>query len=568
MQDRPYQSLAEEATIKEYDKGIRRMLHVMATGTGKTIVIGKLFEKLRSRLPGQMLVVAHTEELVEQNREKIQDINPTLKVGKEMAGAYADIDSDIFSASVQTLGRKGTKRVERFNWSKIDKVVIDEAHHATTDGYNRILNCAGSLANDTSKLLLGVTATPNRPDGSPLSDVFEKVAFVYSMRDAIRDGWLVDIKGWRVKTDTSLDGVGHSEGDFVSSELARTVNTPGRNLQIVETWMTKGENRQTLAFTVDIQHAKDLATTFEDAGIPSAAIWGDDPDRAEKLRLHREGKIRVLCNCAVLTEGYDDWHIGCVILARPTKSAILFTQMVGRATRLDPNFGNLKQISPASLAKWDCIILDIVDGSSKHSLVTLPTLMGLQACLDLRGKSLLWAVETLEKLKEENPTVDFSKLLDIGEAKAVIEAVDLFQVRFPPEVEANSELIWFKAVDGGYKMLVPKEGPERTGFVRIFENALGRWEIIGEINGEDFHGTRNSIEEIFKVGDEQVRKRVTKHTLGLIKREATWHNKPVTKGQIKMIERLFPHKKFLYEQMTSGAASRLISERFARKATR
>jgi hypothetical protein len=141
----------------------------------------------------------------------------------------------------------------------------------------------------------------------------------------------------------------------------------------------------------------------------------------------------------------------------------------------------------------------------------------------------------------------------------------MFQVRFPAEVEANSELTWFRAVDGGYKMLIPKENA-RAGFVKIFENAIGRWELTGRINEEEFHGTRPTMEEMFKVSDEQVRKRVMPMTLSMVLREATWHNKPVTRGQKKMLERLFPHKQFLYDQMTSGAASKVISERLARKA--
>jgi hypothetical protein len=113
-------------------------------------------------------------------------------------------------------------------------------------------------------------------------------------------------------------------------------------------------------------------------------------------------------------------------------------------------------------------------------------------------------------------------------------------------------------------MLIPKEGLERAGFVKVYENAIGKWELIGRINEDEFHGMRPSMEEIFKVSDEQVRKRVNKMTLQKVLRSATWHNKKVTPGQRKMLERLFPHKAFLYDQMTSGDASRVISERLAR----
>lgn len=553
MQDRPYQAEAETATISEYDKGVRRMMHVMATGTGKTVVFSKLYEAMKSRLPGQMLVIAHTDELVRQNAEAMQAVNEKMSVGMEMGVEHCDpLFDDIISTSVQTLGRKDTKRIEKFNWDKIDKVVIDEAHHGVTDGYHRILDAAGSLRDETNKLLLGVTATPNRPDGTPLSDLFEKVAFVYSIRQAIKEKYLVPIRGYRTVTDTSLDDVSKNDGDFVKSELSAAVNSEKRNKQIVDVWLKLGEDRKTLVFTVDIQHAKDQAQAFRDRGINAEAIWGEDPDRKDKLDAYREGKIRVLCNCNLLTEGFNDPSIACVVLARPTMSGILFTQMVGRGTRLCDG-------------KIDLIVIDIVDGTSKHTLLTLPTLLGLPACLDLNGGWLLDAAEMLEKAKEENPSVDFTGLESLEKVGWLIQQVDMFQVRFPAEVESNSELMWFRAVDGGYKMLIPKED-KRAGFVRVFENAIGKWELVGRINEDEFHGTRPTMEEIFKVSDEQVRKRVTKFTLSKVLREATWHDKPVTKGQKKMLKQLFPHKEFLYDQMTSGQASMKISERIARRA--
>lgn len=551
-QDRPYQTACGEANLNDYDSGIRRMMNVMATGTGKTITFARLKNLFKSRLPGQMLVLSHTEELVRQNAAKMQDVNPDLKVGIEMAGAYADGNEDIISGSVQTLGRLGTKRLEKFNRESIDKVVVDEAHHSTTDAYKRVFDWSGCFLDGTSKLLLGVTATPQRTDGVALSDTFEKISYVYSLRQAVQDGWLVRLRGYRVTTNTSLDNVSKSGADFTKSELSAAVNTEARNRHIVEAWNKLGQQRKTIAFTVDIDHAEKLAEEFRKHGITAEAVWGDDPDRADKIRRHRDGETTVLCNCSVLVEGYDDPSIACVLLARPTSSLVLFSQMIGRGTRLAPG-------------KTDCIVIDVVDSTVLNSLVTLPTLMGLSNILDINGADLLVAVELLEAAQAENLTIDFSKLDSLDKLKQVIEQVNLMEVRFPPEVEANSDLVWFRAVDGGYKMLVPAEG-KKQGFVRVFENALGQWELLGRINEEDFHGKRSSLEEAFKVCDEQVRNRVGKLTLQYLLREATWHNKPVTKGQRNMIARLYPKRLFPFDQMTSGQASKIISERLSRKA--
>jgi ATP-dependent helicase IRC3 len=529
------------------------MMNVMATGTGKTVVFAKLFEKMKSRLPGQMMVLAHTEELVEQNRKKLQNVNPTLKVGKEMARQYADSQDDIISASVATVGRMGSKRLSAF--PNIDKLVVDEAHHSTAEAYGRVFEATGVLGPQSPKLLLGVTATPQRPDGKALSDIYEKVAFVYGMRQAISDKFLVPVRGFRVTTDTSLSDISKSDGDFVKSELGNAVNNESRNKRIVDAWKKVGENRKTLVFTVDIEHAKKQAEEFQKAGVDAEAVWGDDPLRADKLEKFRNGEFKVLCNCSVLVEGYDDPSIACVILARPTASGVLFTQMVGRGTRLFPG-------------KEDLIAIDIVDTSISHSLVTLPTLMGMSNVLDIKGKDLLWAVETIEAAQAANPSIDFTKLKDIDELPTLIQSVNMFEVRFPKEVEQNSELTWFRAIDGGYKMLIPKESEERAGFMKIYENPLGQWDIVGRIKDVQLKASRPSMEEAFKASDEQIRKRIGKVTLSYLLREATWHNKPVSSGQKKMLERLFPYKKFDYEQMTSGQASRVIGERLAKKATK
>jgi ATP-dependent helicase IRC3 len=584
LQDRPYQNKAEAVTLSEYDKGVRRMMHVMATGTGKTIVFGKLYKALKSRLPGQMLVLAHTDELVRQNAAKIFMTNPLASGGIEMAGEYADPNADIINASVQTLGRKGTERVKRFNWANIDKVVIDEAHHSTADSYKRVLDAAGFVTDPASnrvldagaKLLLGFTATPRRMDGIALDTVFEKVGFVYSIREAIDEGWLADLRGYRIRTDTSLDSVSRSGGDFVQSELQEAVDNPARNKRIAEVWIRSGEDRPTIAFCAGIEHAQNLARTFSEMGVSAAALWGDDPDRAEKLRRHRAGEIRVLCNCSVLIEGYDDWSVSCVLLACPTESPVKFAQMIGRSTRLQEGCPNLKDElrNPRNwddgyfIPCWkrDSLVFDFVDDSTRHSVLTLPTLMGLQRILDLNGGSLLEAVKTLEEAAEEHQSVDFSKLDSLTKLGEVIEQVDLMQVRFPEEVEANSELTWYRAVDGGFKMLIPKEGPEKAGHVRIAQNALGRWELAATIKEEEYHGVRDTMEDMFKVADNLIRKNLAAVTISKILRSAKWHGNPVSDGQKNILTKLFPKRVFPWDQMNQGVASRLIGERLTRRA--
>jgi superfamily II DNA or RNA helicase len=548
---RAYQDEAIESILTAYDSGTRRQLLVMATGSGKTHVFGQLAAK-RATL-GQTLILSHTDDLVRQTALRMMELNPNSRTMIEMGSDVADPTADIISASVQTLGRKDTKRVDKFNWGNIKTVVVDEAHHATGDAYRRVLDCAGCLNPSSSTLLLGVTATPVRSDEVSLADIFEKVVYVYPIRKAITEGYLVDIRGYRVHTDTSLAGVSKSSGDYSPKELSERVDTPLRNGQIVDAWRSHGDGRKSVVFCADINHARDMAGAFRDSGYSAEAVWGDDPERSEKIARHRSGTTNVLCVCGLLLEGYDDPTIEAIVLARPTQSPVLFSQCIGRGTRLAPN-------------KKDLIVIDVVDGTITHSLVTLPTLMGLPNTLDIKGRPLTEAAAFIEELQAKNPAVDFAKCEDIDDAKLLVEKVDMFSVKFPAEVEQNSELTWFRAACGGYKMLVPKEGASKTGSVHIYENALGIWELDGTIKDEQFHGTRPSFEEAIKVADEQVRKRVNLQTLSCVKREALWHKKPVSGGQVAMLKRLFPHRAFAFELMNSGQASRLISERLTRRA--
>jgi superfamily II DNA or RNA helicase len=552
FQDRQYQIDAIAANLAAYDSGVRRMMNVMATGTGKTVTFAKMFDAMKSRLPGQMLVIAHTEELVEQNRKRMQEVNPTLIVDKEMGTHYAGVNSDIISASVQTLGRSGTKRLARFNWDNIDKVIIDEAHHSTSDGYGRILDAAGSLHAGTDKFLLGVTATSQRPDGRALSDLYDKIAFTYGLRQAITDKFLVPIRGFRVTTTTDLSGVESSNGDYRLSALRQEVDTPARNKKVVSEWHKLAGTRKTMVFACDIQHAENLAEEFRGIGVTAEAVWGDDPERELKIERHQNGTTQVLCNCNLFVEGYDDPSITCIVLARPTQSGVLYTQMVGRGTRLAPG-------------KIDLIVIDFVDGSLSHSLMTMPTLMGLQNTLDLKGRNVVEVVEEMEAVQLAHPSIDLSTLDDITKLSSIVSKIDMFEIRFPKEVEANSDMIWMRAIDGGYKINIPKDGPEKTGFMHISENPLGQWAITGRIKDVDLVATRSSMEEAFKASDEQIRKRLGKMRLSYLLREATWHGKKVTDGQKKMLSRLFPHRVFPFEQMTSGMASKMIAERLGRK---
>lgn len=572
MQDRPYQNDAHAAIKGEFGKGTTRQLIQMATGTGKTVVFSQLPERMKTELPGQMLILAHREELIDQAIAKMQLVNPSLKIDKEMAEHKADPSvADVIVASVATLGRANNSRIGKYNWPNIDKIVTDEAHHSIANSYLNIYDASGILQDGQKRLMLGVTATPQRGDGKALAQLYQKISFVYTMRQAIEDGWLVEVRGVRVNTGTSLDGIKTTGGDYATDELAETVNTPQRNQLIVKAWLDNGQGRQTIGFTVDIKHAQDLAAMFVHFGIKAEAVWGNDPERKDKLARHRQGETTILLNCGVLVEGYDDWQIGCVILGRPTKSSVLFTQMVGRGTRLEEGTGNLKVYQDLKYIKGvgktiksDCIVIDVVDSSSKHSLITLPTLMGMSAKLDLKGGGIVATVKLLEQAQKDFPHVNFDDLPDISQLQAHIESVNLFDIKFPDEVEASSELSWYPNATGGYVLILPNKET-----LTIQQNLLDRWELFGKIRNKRYRGERDTVEEAFKAADTLIQN-VASDSLKVLRREETWHNDPASEKQIKLLSKFYKDKKGkplpLPPDLSRGKASRLISSYLAGKA--
>jgi ATP-dependent helicase IRC3 len=563
------------------------MIVSMATGSGKTVVFSQLYEDLKSRLPGKMLVLAHTEELVDQNIKTLREINPTLRIDKEMAKHKADPSkADIIVASVASLGRKGTSRVLKYNWDEWDKVIVDEAHHTPADHYRNILDCAGMFRLGTHKLLLGVTATTQRSDGKALGEFFKRISYVYSLRQAIDDGWLVDVKGYRVDTTTNLADVGNTGDDFNKNELGDKINNPERNSRVVAAWLKLGQDRQTVVFAASIDHAQKLAAAFTFEGVHAEAIWGDDLERAQKLKRHKEKTTRILVNMGVLVEGYDDWQIACIVHARPTKSECLFTQMTGRGTRLQEDTGNLKDYVLADGTGWiggdikqDCIIIDVVDNTDIHSLMTLPSLMGLPNGLNLNGESAVGAKRQLDELQEKHPKIDFKDLTALSDAEQFIEQVNLFEVRFPAEVEANSELMWFKTMDG-YRMTVPAPAINKVGEplrrgekggVTIQKNVLGTWDVRGRIKDCSFHGIRGTMEEAFVAADNIVREKAGQ-LLSFMNRKGTWQGDLMIREgksakQFKLLSNLYPGRKWP-EDTTKGQASFWIDKKIGKKVTK
>lgn len=556
MPDRPYQLQAKTNILAEFEQGVHRQVIVMSTGCGKTHTFSGLPSLFNGILTGKMLVFVHRQDIVLQIAKAIAKENPFLCVEIEMGAKYkADFQkADIVVASIQSLT---DKRTSEYQWNLIDKVVCDEVHRGVTESYLKIYEKLGLLDDDWKGVFIGCTATPNRADGEPLAKVFQKITFTYPIRQAIEEGWLVDVRGYKITTKTSLEGVKSSNGDFDTRSLSEAVNTPARNKQALKAYLDYGENKQFIGFTVDIQHAKDAALVFQEAGLNVVALWGDDPDRTYKTEAFANGEIHGVFNCDVWSEGYDNWRVACIIRMAPTKSPVKFTQQVGRATRLQDGTGNLL-LSEGDVKRY-CIILDMVDAKGRHSLVTLPTLLGLASDLDLNGKSLVGAVKRIEEAQEKYPHLKFDDLDNIDNIESFIESVNLFEIRFAPEVETNSEFSWYSSPTGGYVLMLPNKDK-----ITITQNLLDIYEICGSIRGKVYKGERKTIEDAFGTADKLIRD-LFPEVLKVVKREETWHHLPPTTGQLKLIGKFYKGKA-IPNDLSRGQASRLIGAKLAGKA--
>ena len=322
------------------------MLLSLPTGSGKSIIMGAIAKQFNKKT----LIIAHREELITQNVDKIRRYWAKADIGIVKAEKN-ELDHQIIVASVQTCNQP--ERLKQLKKRSFGVLMIDECHHANCSSYLNIIKELG-FGEKKKKLLIGVTATPSRNDKKALSDIFKEVAYSVSIDTLIKTGYLVPVFARRILTDLRLKGVKTVMGDFAVGELSEAVNIPARNAFIVSKFKEHATGRKTIAFCVDVKHCHDLTEEFNKQGIVAAAIWGsmDSKLRAERLIDFKNGLIQVLTSCGVLTEGYDEPTISCIISARPTKSQILYSQQIGRGLRIDPN---------PNTTKKDCLVLDFTD---------------------------------------------------------------------------------------------------------------------------------------------------------------------------------------------------------------
>ena len=341
---RPYQQQARDRIHAEWDAGHTRTLLVLPTGTGKTIVFASVAAD-QVRAGDRVLILAHRGELLEQAADKLRRATGLVSAVEKAESTCLDSWFRVVVGSVQTLQR--TARLERFPQDYFGTIIIDEAHHAITDGYRRILDYFSGAK------VLGVTATPDRGDMRNLGEVFDSLAYEYKLTDAIKEGYLCKIMAQTIPLQLDISSVTLSGGDYAVADLGTALDPYLE--QIAAEMAVRCKGRKTVVFLPLIRTSQKFRDLLNAKGFRAAEVNGQSADRKEVLADFDAGKYNVLCNSMLLTEGWDCPSVDCVVVLRPTKVRSLYSQMVGRGTRLSPG-------------KTDLLLLDFLWMTDKHEL--------------------------------------------------------------------------------------------------------------------------------------------------------------------------------------------------------
>lgn len=439
------------------------MVVCLPTGAGKTVI----FSQLARLAKKQVLVLAHREELLAQAIDKLsRALEGTRVVGLERGGARAPADAKVLVASLRSLHPDRIGRV--LGGRDLGLIVYDECHHAPAEDNQRVLRTIGAFEPDWPGTLLGFTATTSRGDGVGLDAVFEEIVYSRSLQDLIEAGFLAPLKGYRIATAADLTRLSPGGADFAEAELAEAVDIQDRNALVARSIQELARDRRTIAFCVTVNHARNLARALNHIGVPAGVVHGEmrATERARALAEFREGRIHVLANVAVLTEGFDDPGVSCVAMARPTRSEGLYAQCVGRGTRL-------------AEGKRDCLILDFVD-VCELSLCTLPTLFGCPRDLDFAGRDAAEGARQWMQITLDYPELELEAgALTLREIQDRAAAFDPLTLELDRDVRAISPNAWFSLGRYGVGLHYLRAPNAISCVVVLSRGSRGkRWEVV------------------------------------------------------------------------------------------
>lgn len=520
---RDYQDEAIIAVRDAWARGVQRPAVVLPTGTGKTVA----FAALAALEERRTVILVHRDELIRQTVAKARAV-AGIEAGTVKA-AQNDVDSQVIVASVQTLA--SAARLERMPQGAT--VIVDECHHATATTYRRAIDHL--TAGDGRAV--GFTATMGRGDGQALGDVWQEIVYQRSILEMIRAGHLADVIGYRVEvSDLDLSMVKKSRGDFSEADLGHAIEESAAPEVVARAYVEHCTTDGAVALKPAILFAPtvDTAHLFRDAmlkeGVRAASVWGAMPleERRETLKRFDRGELDVLCNCMVLTEGFDSPRAEVCIIARPTASTPLFVQMVGRVLRPFPG-------------KRRAVVMDVSGATGVHELATLAKLGGLRA-EPKAGKSILEAWDEEEEHAEEVAR-------QYREGKGELFEVDLF---------GGSRQRWLKTLDGWWFI------PGMKRYITIQPNPDGEgWDVASWNEGRGGYWISQAVPDIelaMSLGEADI----TSEEGMTAERNRSWRKKKATEKQLAFymnIMRMTPERarERGLDRMKAGELGDLIS---------
>ena len=522
---RDYQHAVLAAVEAAWVLGVRRQLVALPTGAGKTVC----FCHLCLRRGGRSLVLVHRDELVRQALDKFRLIDPNADLGVIKAGED-QVEAQTIVASIQTLA--SAHRLARLV-PNFTTVIVDEAHHAAADTYIRVLQHVRAFEAD-GPLVVGVTATPERGDKIGLDGVFEEIVFQLGILPMIQAGYLADLRGVQVQLEADFGGLHVQAGDFIGREVEAELlacNAPG---QVVEAYQGHAAGRKALLFAPTVAVAHAMAAAFVDDGIPAEALDGSTPtdERRDILQRLKTGATRVVANCAVLTEGFDEPSIDCIIVARPTRSRPLYVQMIGRGTRPYPG-------------KADCLVLDLVGATTRHDLQSVASLFNLPP-RGLAGRTVSEAVEEQQRAGDREQRRVDEREQSVAAGRLVAAPVELFRQRRFNWIQAGRRFVLL--IGGGSDIALE---PRDDGWA-VLERGQGGQSGRVVASGLPLDYAQGAGEDLAR----------SRGAAGLVDREASWRQRPASEKQLATLRRW---RRPVFPGLTAGEASDQISAAVARR---
>ncbi len=541
---RDYQSDAIDAVFKAWADGMRRPAIVLPTGAGKTVVFSALIKQLRERRADQyrqigkgangdrVIVLVHRDELADQAMSKIHAVAPHLTVGKVKAETR-QVTADVMVCSVQTLARGlAVKQIQAIEHThgRVGLIITDECHHAAAPSYGKVYDSFPDA------LQLGVTATMARGDRLGLGDVWEEAVYSRSILWMMSKGYLSQVKTQQVQVaQLDMAGVKTSRGDYAAGDLGRAMLEAEAEKAIPRAYREHADGRPGIVFTPTVATAQAVADEMNAAGIRTAVVSGETP-KEERHRIYddfRRGVCQVLVNCMVLTEGFDAPWAEVAVIARPTQSAPLYTQMVGRVLRPYPG-------------KESALVLDLVGASSNklRTLVDLDPTVPLKEVKD--GETLQ---EAIEREAEEDRDGPLNTFVTEGMFNLKAKEVDMFSA---------SDKVWLRTRAG---ILFVPAGDTTVFLFKSLQDPM-LIDVVTLTKGEPGGRPRRHPEHLgLDLSSAMAWGEVVAEDVGAfsVSKSASWRKAKPSEGQLRVTESLGIDT----TGMRRGAVSDAISVEFA-----